>query len=1199
LSSAPDAHSGGRAGAPLQELTPDDYWVVFSSYIREQGLARQHLDSFNTLIEKTIHMIFREISEITPAGRKLRRQIEKGILPGIPDIKITIDRVWVDEPKVREADGKITLLSPMEARIRNITYMAPLMAEMSLYENGVLKKREVVKLGDIPVMVKSNVDPLSKMSYEELIELGEDPYDPGGYFIINGSEKVIVAQEDLAVNRIITTLAKAGTAKITHTAKIVSTYMGERRQVIVDRMSDGSLEVSMSRINARIPFYVLMMALGLERDVEIVNAVSTDPDVQRELMPSIEKVAPSIRTREEALEYIGNRVASPGQPREIRIERALEFLDENFLPHLGKRPEDRRKKAFFLAEMANRVLQLYLGKRREDDKDHYSNKRLRLAGDLIAELIRQAALSLRSSLAEKLEELIVKGQPIRSIRYLVKQNIITDKLRGAIATGNWGGDRTGISQQLDRTNWISLLSHLRRVVSPLSRGQAHFEARDLHGTHWGRLCPFETPEGVNCGLVKNLALYAYISVGVPEEEVEELLYKELGVQRLEDLLQQVVETGEVPDVMVSGAKVFLNGRPVGYHPDGEELARRIRELRRQGRLSHEVSVAHIMDEYINEVYINTDEGRLMRPVIVVENGVPRLTKEHVEKLRRGELKFWDLVKMGVIEFLDPDEEENAYIAEFPEDLTPEHTHLELWPPAILGVAASTIPYLEHNQSPRNTYQSAMAKQALGLYALNYHYRMDSHSYLLHYPQKPIVQTRALELMGYNERPAGQNMVVALMSFSGYNIEDALIFNKHSIDMGLARATFFRVYTAQENAYPGGLTDKILVPSPSLEDHKGDEYYEKLAPDGIVEPEVEVRGGDVLVGRQSPPRFMSEERVITSTLLRRRDTSVQLRHGEKGVVDAVIITQTVEKHKLVKVRVRDMRIPEIGDKFASRHGQKGVIGMIFQRYDLPYTEEGIVPDVILNPHAIPSRMTVGQLIETIAGKLGAIEARFVDGTPFYKENIDGIKLRLLKHGYHPHAREVMYDGRTGEMLEKPITIGIVFYQRLYHMVADKIHARATGKVQLLTRQPTEGRARRGGLRFGEMERDALVGHGAAMLVRDRMLENSDAYVMYVCRECGHIAWYNRARGVFECPIHGPGADVVPVKVPYAFKLLLQEIMSMAVKPEIKVADKIKIANKIAGAPFTTMLRRGLASGAPSNGGSGDGSALGDSSNGGGA
>jgi DNA-directed RNA polymerase subunit B len=518
---------------------------------------------------------------------------------------------------------------------------------------------------------------------------------------------------------------------------------------------------------------------------------------------------------------------------------------------------------------------------------------------------------------------------------------------------------------------------------------------------------------------------------------------------------------------------------------------------------------------------------------------------------------------GVVEFLDPDEEENAYIAEFPEDVGPEHTHLEIWPVAMLGVSASTIPYMEHNQSPRNTYQAAMAKQALGLYALNFHLRMDSHSYLLHYPQVPIVQTRALELMGYNERPAGQNMVVAIMSFTGYNIEDALIFNKSSIDMGLGRAHFYRVYTAVENDYPGGISDKIKVPSPRLIDHKGDKYYRKLGPDGIIDPEVEVEGGDVLVGKESPPRFMGEERVVGGSTLINRDTSVQLRSGESGIVDMVVLSQTIERNKLVKVRVRDQRIPEIGDKFASRHGQKGVIGMVFPKYDMPYTEEGVTPDVILNPHALPSRMTVGQLLENIAGKLGALAGRFVDGTPFFKESVEDMKVELLKMGYDPYSREVMYDGRTGMIIGRPIAVGITFYQRLYHMVSDKMHARSTGKVQLLTRQPTEGKARQGGLRFGEMERDCLVGHGASMLLRDRMLDNSDAHVVYVCNLCGHISWYNRRKGVYECPIHGEEGDIKPVKIPYAFKLLLQEITSMVIKPRIKVADKVFLLRRLFG------------------------------------
>jgi DNA-directed RNA polymerase subunit B len=1161
-------------GGKARELDVDSLWFVFKTYVETLGLARQHLDSYNSFVAKKLRQIVDSIGEIRPGWRLRRKQEELHTLAS-HDVKVVIRipedlREAFSMPIVKEADGYVHPITPYECRIRDISYMAALYADITLIQDGVEVERKRLKIAEFPVMIKSVLDPLSSMSPEELMAIGEDPKDPGGYFIINGNEKVIVAQEDLAVNRIIVGPAAAGTAKITHSAKVVSTTLGIRRQVIVDRMSDGSLEVTVSKLNYRIPFVVLMKALGFEKEVEIALAVSPDPDVQRELLPSFEKVADIVKTRDDALRFLGNRLA-PGQPVDVRIARAEEFLDNQLLPHLGTSPQDRRKKGYYLAEMANRVLQLYLGKRSPDDKDHYSNKRIRLAGDLIAEIFRDSLEVFVRTIQSKLEEHVAQGKRIRLVN-LIRPDIITERLRTAIATGNWTQDRTGISQALDRTNWISLLSHLRRVVSPLSREQAHFEARDLHGTHWGRLCPFETPEGVNCGLVKNLALMAYISVGVDERYVEEMLYKEFGVIPLDDLIAEAVKTGVAPEVMVKGCKVFLNGRPIGYHPNGLELANAIRARRRQNKLCHgrveehrcfEINVAYIRDISTEEVYVNTDEGRLLRPVIVVEKGRPKLTVEHVKLLEKGKWTFWDLVEKGIVEFLDPDEEENAYVAELLTDLTGEHTHLELWPGGIMGVSASTIPYVEHNQSPRNTYQSAMAKQALGLYALNYRYRMDSHSYLLQYPQKPIVQTRALDLIGYNERPSGQNAIVAIMSFTGYNIEDAIIFNKTSVDYGFARAYFFRVYSAQELDYPGGLSDRITVPSPKLYDHKGDQYYRKLAPDGIIYPEVEVEGGDVLIGRESPPRFMGEERVVSTALISNRDTSVQLRYGESGVVDTVVYTRTLEKNKLVKVRVRDLRIPEIGDKFASRHGQKGVIGMIFPGYDMPYTEDGIVPDIILNPHAIPSRMTVGQLLEEIAGKLGAIKARFIDASPFYKEDIDGLRFELLKLGYDPNAREVVYDGRTGEIVERPVVVGVSFYQRLYHMVSDKMHARATGKVQLLTRQPTEGKARQGGLRFGEMERDSLVGHGASMLVRDRLLEASDSYILYVCRLCGHISWYNRRKGVYECPIHGAEGDIKPVKVPYAFKLLLQELMSMAIKPEIRIADKISILKSILG------------------------------------
>ncbi|MGC9072152.1 MAG: DNA-directed RNA polymerase subunit B [Acidilobus sp.] len=1159
-------------------ITKDDLWVVFSQFIKETGLARQHLDSYNAFITSRMQKIIDSFKEIRPAFRQIKKGVEQ---VGGPEIRIELGKVKLGEPQIREADRNIRAVNPLEARLRNFTYSAPLYLEMAIYENNNEVDREMVKIADFPIMIKSVADPLSRLDDQKLIDYGEDPRDPGGYFIINGSERVVVAQEDLAVNRIIVGLSTASTAKITHSAKTVSTVLGLRRQVIVDRMNDGSLEISVSRLNYRIPFVVMMKALGLEKDSEIAAAVSPDPDVQRELLPSFEKVSASIKTREDALEFLGNRIA-PGQPKEIRIQRAEEFIDTQFLPHLGTRPSDRKAKAYFLGEMANRVLQLYLGKRPEDDKDHLANKRLRLAGDLIAEIFRDAFQQLVNTISNELEEYISQRKKIRSIEVLVRPDIITERVRAALATGNWTGNRTGVSQALDRTNWMSLLSHLRRVISPLSRGQSNFEARDLHGTHWGRLCPFETPEGINCGLVKNMAMTVYISVGVDEESIERLLYN-MGAIPMEKAIEEIASGDpEVTSKYMSMAKVFLNGRPLGYVQDGARLAENMRALRRRGDLSYEVSVSYLEQGQANEVYVNTDEGRLMRPVIIAENGRPKLTKDMIEKLKAGDLSFWDLVKMSVVEFLDPDEEENAYIAETPEEVTPEHTHLELWPPGVFSVVTSIIPYLEHNQSPRNTYQAAMAKQALGLYALNYQLRMDSHAYLLHYPQKPIVQTRSMDLIGYNDRPSGQNFVVAIMSFMGYNMEDALIMNKTSVDYGLGRAHFFRVYTAQENEYPGGLSDRITVPSPKLYDHKGDQYYTKLGPDGVVEPEVEATGGDVLVGRESPPRFLGEERVMGPGTLMRRDTSVQLRYGEKGVVDMILITQTLDRSKLVKVRVRDLRIPELGDKFASRHGQKGVIGMLFPKYDMPYTEEGVVPDAILNPHAIPSRMTVGQLMELIAGKAGALQARYVDGTPFFKEDVENLKVVLLKNSFSPDGTEVMYDGRTGRLFESPIAIGLVFYQRLYHMVADKMHARATGKVQLLTRQPTEGKARQGGLRFGEMERDCLVGHGAAMLLRDRMLDGSDAYTMYVCTLCGHIAWYNSKKGVYECPIHGENGDIKPVRVPYAFKLFLQEIISMGIKPKIKVMDRIALLNRVSPAISLKELQGAGQGGSSGNG-----------------
>lgn len=1095
-----------------------DFLSLISAFEKEKGWVKYQIDSFNHFVDHGLQEIINEIGIIE-------------LMPEIGDAKLIFGKVEIGSPYVTEADGykrsKETKspLFPNECRIRNLTYAAPVYVNITPTINGIQEKTERVHIGDLPVMVGSKLCSTFGVPKKELVEAGEDPNDAKGYFIVNGTERVLVLIEEIAGNKPV--FERDGEAV---TVRVNSERSGFKQRHLIERRAEGNLTISFANIR-KLSVITLLKSLGMATDKEICENVSNDSKILNELYISLYESEPT--DVEEAIELIGRKLKVS---EDYRQERVNQILDRYLLPHIGQEKTDRMMKAKYLARVVRKVLAVFLGMIPEDDIDHYNNKRLLMSGELLSQLFRSVLLGrwgLIAKMTYNYQKLTKRGkQP--SVQGIVEANAVTKQILSSLATGNWIGGRTGVSQRLDRSCFIKTISHLRSVVSPLTTTQEHFRAREIHPTEWGRLCPAETPEGSSIGLRKHLALLAEITPGLSKNENERLI-KSIQIELEKASHKEVKEPCDV----------YFNGEFIGRTYSPARIVGNIRKKRRAGLINDQLNTVYYQN--FNEMRINTDNGRVRRPLIVAENGKQKLSDELAKKLRLGEIDLSYLSRHGVIEYLDAEEEENTYIALKAENLTPAHTHVEVTPLSMLGLPATLIPYPEYNRGDRINYGAKMVGQAIGVPVANYIVRTDTKFNTLIYPQGPLIDTDTSDVLF--QYPSGQNIVVAIMCWSGYNLNDAVVINKSSIERGLFRSIYYRTYETVKKRYWGGQEDEIAIPEPGIKGHRGEGAYNDLAADGIINSETMVESDSVLIGKSSPLRFLSGEE-FAAGIENQRETSICVRHGERGVADKILISETPNGNQLIKVRVRDERIPELGDKFASRHGQKGVVSLMVPHEDMPFTANGVVPDIIFNPHGVPSRMTIGQLLEMLSGKTKAITCKDIKGTAFNHTTESEIRKLMMLAGFRDDGKESLYDGRSGKAYEVMIFTGMSFYLKLDHMVANKLHARARGPVTLLTRQPTEGRAKRGGLRLGEMEQQCLVAHGAALTLKERF--DSDQTMIPICQNCGLVAIYDKAKNRSMCPVCKEG-KIKWVETSCAFKLLLDEIKSMSIYPKLEVGE----------------------------------------------
>ena len=1204
---------------------------VIDKYFNDNpdSFVKHHLDSYNKFFDHDIKRVFKE-------NNPIQIMKEKNIETDDFNFKCKLflggkngDKLYYGKPIIYD-DDKSQFMYPNIARLRNMTYAITVHYDVDVEiiiankqqtsDNEKENLQEVknitldkIFLGRFPIMLRSNQCVLKNLTKSVRFELGECRNDYGGYFIIDGKEKCIVSQEKFADNML---YIKDKVNEIySHSADIRSVSEDSSKPIRTlqvrmvsptSTLSNNNIVVNIPNVRKPVPLFILMRALGIESDKSIIETCLLDLEKNKSymelLIPSIHD-ANKMFNQNVALKYIASLTKGK------TIPHALEILTNYLLPHVGEM--NFKDKAYFIGYMVKELLRVYKKEIKPTDRDNFKYKRVELPGNLIYDLFNEYYKIQHKKIFQKIDKEFHYKQGIytKDFASLIELNykeffaerFVEDGFKKAFK-GNWGATahtkKMGLIQDLNRLSYNSAISHLRKINLDIDASAKIVGPRLLHSTQWGIIDPIDTPDGGNVGLHKHLAITANITSGCSSYPMIKWLRKHIKYTLL---------TENSPSDISNMCKIFVNGNWIGVLNNPSESLKKIKQYRRSALIPIFTSVNWDLTENVINIY--TDSGRLCRPIFYNDNNKASYNKDFIiEKIKKNDFSWEELVTgfakknksfnykdlcaymkisdlyntnnlneleetKAVIEYLDTAETETTLISFNPDDMEKKYfTHLEIHPSLLLGVMGNQVVFPENNQLPRDLFACGQMRQAVSLYHSNFQTRIDTMGVVLNNGQIPLVKSRILKHINNEEHPYGENVITAIMCYGGYNVEDSILFNEASVKRGLFRTTYFNMYEDREDSSTVGNSEVnsffANIENTNVTRLKPGYDYSDLDDNGLIKENTLLDDKKVMIGKTTSN--INDPDTFT-------DASVFSKKGQLGYVDKVFVSEGSEGFRTAKVRVRHERIPNIGDKFCSRCGQKGTIGLVIPEEDMPFTEDGIRPDIIINPHAFPSRMTIGQLVETQMGKACLIAGGFGDCTAFMNE---GPKHEIFgkvlsDSGYNSNGCQILYNGESGEQIQADIYVGPSYYMRLKHMVKDKINYRSKGPRQALTRQTVQGRANDGGLRIGEMERDGIIAHGATKFLQESMLVRGDEYFVAICNQTGMITIYNESRNLFMSPyVDGPikfaetidetsvgnienisryGRSFSIVRIPYTFKLLIQELQTMNVQLRI-ITDK---------------------------------------------